>query len=170
MFHLNGKICRNKYHPERRTYDIPLSLIYYFLGIGFIQQTTNMHTVGPFTNGPAVHNRFFGFAWAHSPDAASAAGRVVNRPYGHTGKLAVSIRCPYFTFYVLFARTVSFKDVLFRCNFTQKRRGPITQSPSLKSCEAAYSSAVNSSLPTPQTSQTKSSGRSSHFTPASSSS
>ena len=51
MFHLNGKICRNKYHPERRTYDIPLSLIYYFLGIGFIQQTTNMHTVG------AVHER-----------------------------------------------------------------------------------------------------------------
>ena len=51
MFHLNGKICRNKYHPERRTYDIPLSLIYYFLGIGFIQQATNMHTVG------AVHER-----------------------------------------------------------------------------------------------------------------
>ena len=33
-------------------------------------------------NGPAVHDRFFGFAWAHSPDAASAAGRFVNRPYG----------------------------------------------------------------------------------------
>ena len=60
-------------------------LVFFYLGIGFIQQTTNMHTVGAVHERPAVHDRFFGFAWAHSPDAAPAAGRFVNRPYGHTG-------------------------------------------------------------------------------------
>ncbi len=55
--------------------------ILYNLGIGIIQQTTNMHTVGAVHERPGSTRSVFRIRLAHTPDAASAAGRFVNRPY-----------------------------------------------------------------------------------------